>query len=149
VIIAEAGGKIVISATTELGGEGLSTFWAKYENGEFQAEVDVKLLLELFMRLCVSAYAYAEAGAWRFKVRTSKSWTLLDFPYATGIQMGIKGLKKPIHYSSKTGLELPSFDDIDWAKPSLDEGKMLKSGLTSANGQEEGPRPKPCPVIDE
>lgn len=149
VFIAEAGGKIVISTTAELAGEAAAKLFAKYEKGEFRAEVDLKLLYELFLRLCVSAYAWAEAGFWRFKVKTSKSWNLLDFPIATGIQFGIKGLKKPIAYSSKTGFELPSFDDIDWATPSLDAAHVLEKGITSANGEDDGPRPRPCPVIED
>ena len=44
IIIAEAGGKIVISATAELSGRGRSEIMAKYEKGEFRAEVDVKLI---------------------------------------------------------------------------------------------------------
>ena len=66
-----------------------------------------------------------------------------------GLRIGIKGLKKPIVYSSKTGFELPSFDDINWVKPSLDAAKVLEKGMTSASGEDDGPRPKPCPVIEQ
>ena len=149
VLIAEAGGKVVVSATAELAGEGGLKLWAKYAKGEFRAEVDVKLILELFLKLCVSAHVWAEAGVWRFKVRTSKSWNLLDFTYRPGLRLGIDGLKKPIAYSSKSGFELPSFDDINWVKPSLDAPSALKSGVDAAGGDDDGPRPRPCPVITE
>lgn len=152
VLIAEAGGKLIVSASAELGGEGGLSFWAKYSKGEFKAEVDVKLIVGLVLQLCVDAYAWAEAGVWRFKVKTSKTWNILNFPYQTGLQLGIKGLKKPISYSSKTGFALPSFDDIDWVKPSLDAEDMLKSGIDAAGGEKEegAPKPKhPCPVIEE
>jgi hypothetical protein len=147
--IAEAGGKVIVSATALLGGEAGATLIAKYSKGEFRAEVDVNLILELFLKLCVSAHVWAQAGVWRFKVRTSKSWQLLDFTYRPGLRLGIEGLKKPIAYSSKSGFELPSFDDINWVKPSLNASDALKTGVDAAGGEKNGPKPPPCPVIDE
>jgi hypothetical protein len=149
VLIAEAGGKLVVSLTAGPQAEATATLKAKYSKGEFRAEVDASFIAELFLRLCVSAYVWAEAGVWRFKVRTSKSWNLLDFPYRPGIKFGIAGLKKPIAYSSKTGFELPSLDDINWVKPSLDAPGALKSGIDAAGGDDDGPKPRPCPVIEE
>jgi hypothetical protein len=153
VLIAEAGGKLVVSATAELDGEGGAKFSAKYSKGEFKAEADVRLMLELILKLCVDAYAWAEAGVWRFKVRTSKTWNFFGYKYKPpGMRLGIDGLKRPISYSSKDGFSLPSFDDINWVLPSLDAKDTLKSGLDAAGGQEgEGnPNTRPtCPPIVE
>jgi hypothetical protein len=149
VLIAEAGGEITVSASAILNGEGGAKLWAKYSKGEFRAEVDVKLILELLLKLCVSAHVWAEAGVWRFKVRTDKSWNLLDFTYRPGLKIGIEGLKKPIAYSSKSGFELPGFDDINWVMPSLDAPAALKKGIDSADAKDDDSNRAPCPVIRE
>lgn len=152
VIIAEAGGKLIVSASAELAGEGGTKFWAKYAQGEFKAEADLHLIFELILQLCVDAYAWAEAGVWRFKVKTSKTWNLLNYPYRPGLRLGIEGLKKPIAYSSKTGFSLPSFDDINWVLPSFNAKGMLETGIDAAGGDEEEGSPKSrqaCPVIEE
>jgi len=152
VLIAEAGGKLIVSASAELAGEAGAKFWAIYSKGEFKAEADVRLILDLILKLCVDAYAWAEAGVWRFKVRTSKTWNLLNFPYRPGLQLGIDGLKKPISYSSTSGFALPSFNDINWITPSLDAKDALKRGIDAAGGDEREGSPKskaPCPVITD
>jgi Domain of unknown function (DUF4157) len=151
-LIAEVGGKIIVSATAGLAGEGGTKFSAKYSKGEFKAEVDLNLILELILQLCVDVQAWAEAGVWRFKVKTSKTWNLANYSYKPGLRIGIEGLKKPISYSSKTGFTMPSVDDINWVKPTLDVKDALKSGIDAAGGEEQegAPKSKPsCPAIEE
>lgn len=147
-LIAEAGGKIIVSATAGLEGEAGAKFLARYADGELKLETDLYAVLELVLRFCVDAYVWASAGVWRFKVTTGKSWNLLGYEYRPGLKLGIEGLKKPITYSSKTGLSLPSFEDINWVKPSLDAGNALKSGVEAAGNPPEvegKPKPNPCP----
>ena len=154
-LVVEAGGKLIVSATAELNGEAGAKFWAKYAKGEFKAEADIKLILELILKFCVDAHVWASAGVWRFKVTTGKSWHLLGYEYRPGLRLGIDGLKKPISYSSNTGFDLPSLDDINWVTPSLDAKHALKSGIDAAGDvpESEGkPKPNPCPgpvITDE
>jgi hypothetical protein len=78
----------------------------------------------------------AEAGVWRFKIKTRKDWNLATFHYDTGLKFGMK-LKKPMHYSSDEGVKLPSADDIEWIKPDIHPVDMLEKMFAGGGTEKE------------
>jgi hypothetical protein len=146
-LVAEAGGEIIVSATALLGGEAGSNLWMHYGKGKFEAKADFNLLLKLLLILCFDAYAWASAGVWKFKVTTGKSWHLGHFTYDPGLQLGMR-MTKPLYYSSETGFDTDGvLSGIEWIKPRFDLGNALQSSFGATGGSEaEGkPKPNPCP----
>jgi hypothetical protein len=146
-LVAEAGGEIIITTTVALDGEAGSNLWVHYGKGKFEARADFSVLLKLLLALCFDAYAWAAAGVWRFKVTTGKSWHLGHFPYDPGLQLGMR-TTRPLYYSSETGFDADGLlDSIEWIKPRFDVGNALKTAFGATGGSEaEGkPKPNPCP----
>ncbi len=134
-VVASVEGGLAITATASLGGFVSSTATLHYQKGRFTAEADFNLLLGLALSLALDAFVKAEAGVWKFKIRTRKDWNLKSFYYDTGLKLGMK-LKKPIHYASDAPTQLPSFDDIEWIKPDIHPVDMLERIFSGAGGTE-------------
>jgi hypothetical protein len=124
-VVASVAGGLAITARASLDGHASSEVHLHYQKGKFEADANFELLAALALTLALDAFVEAEAGVWRFKVKTRKDWNLASFHYDTGLQFGMK-LKKPLHYSSDEGVKLPSADDIEWIKPDIHPVDMLE-----------------------
>jgi hypothetical protein len=134
-VVASVEGGLAITATASLDGHVSSAVTLHYQKGRFEADANLELLLGLALTLALDAFVKAEAGVWKFKVRTRKDWNLKTFHYDTGLQFGMK-LKKPIHYASDAPTQLPSLDDIQWIKPDIHPVDMLEKIFSGAGGTE-------------
>jgi Domain of unknown function (DUF4157) len=130
-LIASVGGGLTITARASLDGALDSSVTLHYKQGRFEADADFKILLALALTLALKAFVEAEAGVWKFKIRTRKDWTLKEFHYDTGLQFGMK-LKKPIHYVSDQPTQLPSLSDIEWIKPDIHPVDALEKIFSGA-----------------
>ena len=147
VFIAEAGGEIILSASLSLNADVKAPLKLRYSSKEgFSAKGDLEMNLLLKLLLCLSAHAWAEAGFWRLKVSTGKTWHLAAFPYTLG-SIGVR-TKKPLSYSSVNGLELPEFELSD--KPKFNEESAVKGAFGNVDGDNTDSKPDPkseCPEI--
>lgn len=135
-VVASVSGGLAITATAALDGHASSTVTLHYQKGKFEADANFELLAALALSLALDAFVEAEAGVWRFKVKTRKDWNLASFHYDTGLQFGMK-LKKPVHYSSDSGATLPSADDIEWIKPDIHPVDMLEKIFAGGGTEKE------------
>lgn len=83
----------------------------------------------------LKARVYAEAGVWRFKIRTEKTWKLLDGKFDTDLKLGVR---LPLHYDSIDGFRMPRLSDIkpEPAQLNLDPSKMLSNLFGNAKSEE-------------
>ena len=126
VVVASIRGDLGITATATLHGGMDVPFHAHYKDGKITADVGFDAQLKLILMLALIASVEAKAGIGWLSVKTGKEWTLGSFTYDPGLALGMK-LKKPIHYESPSTFTLPSVDDIDWVKPSLDAKNLVSS----------------------
>ncbi len=148
VLVAEVGGEIILSGGLQLDAEANADLKLGFSSQEgFTARGDMDLGLRLTAIFCVSAHAWAEAGVWRFKVTTGKTWELAKFPYEIG-SIKVKTVK-PISYSSANGLELPEFEIAE--KPQIESGGAMEGALGGKSGEEQEGKPGPpkCPDIPD
>jgi hypothetical protein len=135
-VVASVSGGLAVTAKASLDGHASSTVTLHYQKGKFEADANFELLAALALTLALDAFVEAEAGVWRFKVKTRKDWNLASFHYDTGLQFGMK-LKKPIHYSSDDGVKLPTFNDIEWIKPDIHPVDMLEKIFAGGGTEKE------------
>ena len=135
-VVASVRGGLAVTARASLDGHASSEVHLHYQKGKFEADANFELLAALALSLALDAFVEAEAGVWRFKVKTRKDWNLASFHYDTGLQFGMK-LKKPIHYSSDEGVKLPSADDIEWIKPDIHPVDMLEKIFAGGGTEKE------------
>jgi hypothetical protein len=84
----------------------------------------------LYLGLDVTAHA--EAGVWRFKVSTEKTWNIAEYKYDPGIKFG---LGVPIHYDSEEGLKVPA-GPLDRGETQLDAESMISSAADATTPHE-------------
>jgi hypothetical protein len=135
-VVASVRGGLAITARASLDGHASSEVHLHYAKGKFEADANFELLAALALTLALDAFVEAEAGVWRFKVKTRKDWNLASFHYDTGLQFGMK-LKKPMHYSSDDGVKLPSASDIEWIKPDIHPVDMLEKIFAGGGTEKE------------
>ncbi len=123
VLIAEAGGELELRGTIRLEGGLFADFKAHYAKNKFTAELTPEISAELILLLALLARVYAEAGVWRLKVRTEKTWTLGERRVPTGLGFL---LSAPFSYDSDTGIKLPSPDQITLKKPEISTDKLTE-----------------------
>ena len=97
-------------------------FKALYAKQKFTAELTPEIKAELILILALLARVYAEAGVWRLKVRTEKTWKLAEKRVPTGL--GFQ-LSAPFSYDSDTGIKLPSPGQIALKRPEITTDKMI------------------------
>lgn len=133
-LVAEAGGGLGAALSATLWAKGEADFKAGYSKDEVSAAI-TRLSLEagLDLRLKILAYVWASVGVWRLKWTTGKTWDLATFNFPVG-KLGMN-INKPLGYSTKSGFMMPSFDDINWVKPTFDVEKAVNDGF---GGGDEG-----------
>jgi hypothetical protein len=134
-VIAEVAGGLSVTATASLDGHVASQVTLHYQKSRFEADANFELIAGLALDLALTAFVKARAGISIFSVETRKDWTLASYHYDSGLKFGMR-LKKPLHYASDQPLQLPSFDDIEWIKPDIDPGDVLKKVFGDAPSKE-------------
>ena len=134
--IASISGGLTVSLTATLAGAADLSAKAHYKDGKIEADVNFETLLALVLTLALNAHVRAEAGIPGLSVSTGKDWDLGHYDYNPGLHLGMK-LRKPIHYATGEGLQLPTMDDIEWIKPDINVGdaldKVFKAGDKGAH----------------
>ena len=89
----------------------------------------------MVLAAALNARVYAEAGVWKFKVRTEKTWKLAGGTFDTGLSLGVK---LPLHYDSIDGFRMPKLSDIkpEPEKLDLNPSKMLENLFGGATTEE-------------
>jgi hypothetical protein len=133
IVVAKAGLKLNASATADLAGGFFLPVQLHYERSKFTADAEAIIDAGLKLGIGLTATAWAEAGVWKFKVHTDKTWKLKHWDFDTGLRVVIRA---PAHYDSEEGFRLPSFSDIKVEKPSLEMGNMLDKASQQATTEE-------------
>ncbi|BAK76592.1 hypothetical protein NH8B_1775 [Pseudogulbenkiania sp. NH8B] len=134
--IAEVGGGLNVSAKAGLEGKAELSSEIAYSKDKFSVDASAYIGGNVVLAAALCARVYAEAGVWRFKVRTEKSWELLGGKFDTGLGLGVR---LPLHYDSVEGFRMPRLSDIK-PEPSelkLDPSRMLSSLFGDANKSDE------------
>ena len=131
----EVGGKIIVSATAGLEGKAEVGGEIAYRKDRFSIDASAYVGGKVILQAGLKAMLYAEAGVWRFKVRTEKTWELAKYSLDTGLQLGIR---MPLHYDSIDGFRMPSLSDITPEPATLDisPSNILSSLFTNAPSKE-------------
>jgi hypothetical protein len=130
--IASVSGGLTVSATATLAGAADLTAKAHYKDSKIQADVEFQATLALLIALALNAHVRAEAGVGFLSVSTGKEWDLGHYDYDPGLHLGMK-LRRPIHYATGEGLQLPTADDIEWIKPDFNVEDALKKVFASGD----------------
>ena len=106
-----------------------------YRKDRFSIDASAYVGGKVILQAGLKAMLYAEAGVWRFKVRTEKTWELAKYSLDTGLQLGIR---MPLHYDSIDGFRMPSLSDITPEPATLDisPSNILSSLFTNAPSKE-------------
>jgi hypothetical protein len=134
-VIASVSGGLTVSATAELAGAMDLPVSAHYKEGKVQADIDFHVSLALAILLGLSAHVRAKAGIGWLSVSTEKVWELGSYKYDPGLNFGMS-LKRPIHYATGEGLQLPSISDINWITPDINVGDALEKIFHRGEQQE-------------
>lgn len=135
VYIAEVGGGLNVSATAGLEGKAELSSDIAYSKDKFSVDASAYIGGRVILEAGLNARVYAEAGVWKFKVRTEKTWELAKASFNTGLQLGVR---LPLHYDSIEGFRMPSLSDIKPEPEKLDinPSSMLSSLFSSARSEE-------------
>lgn len=134
-LIAEVGGGLNVGASAglegkvELGGE------IGYSKDKLSVDALAYIGGSVVLAAALNARVYAEAGVWKFKVRTEKTWKLAGGTFDTGLSLGVK---LPLHYDSIDGFRMPKLSDIkpEPEKLDLNPSKMLENLFGGATTEE-------------
>ena len=123
-LVAEVGGGLNVEAKAGLEGKAELGGEIAYSKDRFSVDASAYIGGSVVLAAALKARVYAEAGVWKFKVRTEKTWTLLGGKFDTGLQLGVR---MPLHYDSVEGFRMPQLSDIkpEPAELKLEPGKML------------------------
>lgn len=134
-LIAEVGGGLDVSATAGLEGKAELASEIAYSKDKFSVDASAYIGGIIILVAGLNARVYAEAGVWRFKVKTEKVWELAKYNLNTGLQLGIR---VPLHYDSIEGFRIPSLSDIKPEPPKLniDPSNLLSNLFHNARNEE-------------
>lgn len=134
--IAEVGGGLNVAAKAGLEGKAELSSEIAYSKDKLSVDASAYIGGSVVLAAALCARVYAEAGVWRFKVRTEKSWELLGGTFDTGLSLGVR---VPLHYDSIEGFRMPKLADIkpEPSELNLDPSKMLSSLFSDANKGDE------------
>lgn len=116
-LIAEAGAGLSVEARAGLEGKAELGGEINYAKDRFSVDALASIGGGIVLSASLNARVYAEAGVWRFKVRTEKIWELASRRFDTGLSLG---LKLPLHYDSVDGFKMPALADIKRTPEALD-----------------------------
>ena len=133
--IAKVGGGLSVEAHAGLKGKAELGGTIAYSKDRFSVDASAYVGGSVELGAALKANVFAEAGVWRFKVRTEKSWTLKEATFDTGLTLGVR---LPLHYDSLDGFRMPQVSDIkpEPEKISLDSQRMLGKLFSSARSEE-------------
>ncbi|WP_223532442.1 DUF4157 domain-containing protein [Pseudomonas sp. GL-RE-20] len=133
--IAEVGGGLNVEAKAGLEGKAELAGEIAYSKDKFSVDASAYIGGSVVLAAALNARVYAEAGVWRFKVRTEKTWKLLGGTFDTGLSLGVR---LPLHYDSIDGFRMPKLSDIkpEPAQINLDPSKMLSNLFGNAKSEE-------------
>lgn len=133
--IAKVGGGLSVVATAGLKGKAELGSEINYARDRFSVDAIAYIGGSIELGAALKATVFAEAGVWRFKVRTDKVWTLKEARFDTGLSLGVR---MPLHYDSVEGFRMPSLSDIKPEPPELkvDPEKMLGHLFSAASSEE-------------
>jgi hypothetical protein len=133
--IAEVGGGLNVEARAGLEGKAELAGEIAYSKDKFSVDASAYIGGSVVLAAALNARVFAEAGVWRFKVRTEKTWKLLGGTFDTGLSLGVR---LPLHYDSIDGFRMPKLSDIkpEPAQLNLDPSKMLSNLFGNATKEE-------------
>jgi hypothetical protein len=135
VYVAEVGGELGVKARAGLEGKVELGAEIAYRKDRFSIDAHAYIGGKLILEAGLNAMLYAEAGVWKFKARTEKTWKLSTYTINTGLQLGIR---LPLRYDSVEGFRIPSLSDIKPEPATLDiqPSNILSSLFSSAQSSE-------------
>lgn len=135
-LIAEVGGGLNVEANAGLEGKAELGGEISYSKDKFAVDALAYIGGSVVLAAALKARVYAEAGVWKFKVRTEKTWKLADGKFDTGLNLGVK---LPLHYDSIDGFRMPKVSDIkpEPEKLELNPSKMLENLFGNAKSEEQ------------
>src|SRR5690606_4343959 len=92
--IAEVGGGLNVEASAGLEGKAELGGEIAYAKDRFSVDASAYIGASVVIAAKLNARVYAEAGVWKFKVRTEKTWELLGGKFDTGLTFGAR---LPLH----------------------------------------------------
>ncbi|MET1080536.1 MAG: DUF4157 domain-containing protein [Pseudomonas sp.] len=133
--IAEVGGGLNVEASAGLEGKAELGGEIAYSKDKFSVDASAYIGGSVVLAAKLNARVYAEAGVWKFKVRTEKTWELLGGKFDTGLSLGVR---MPLHYDSIEGFRMPKLSDIkpEPAELNLSPSSMLSSLFGDAKSEE-------------
>lgn len=133
--IAEVGGGLNVEASAGLEGKAELGGEIAYAKDKFSVDASAYIGASIVLAAKLNARVYAEAGVWKFKVRTEKTWELLGGKFDTGLSLGVR---MPLHYDSVEGFRMPKLSDIkpEPAELSLSPSDMLGNLFGKASTEE-------------
>ena len=105
--IAKVGGGLSVEAHAGLKGKAELGGTIAYSKDRFSVDASAYVGGSVELGAALKANVFAEAGVWRFKVRTEKSWTLKEATFDTGLTLGRAppaALRQPRRFSHAPGL---------------------------------------------
>ncbi|CAD5108371.1 eCIS core domain-containing protein [Zestomonas carbonaria] len=133
--IAEIGGGLNVTASAGLEGKAELGGEIAYSKDKFSVDASAYIGAAVVIAAALNARVYAEAGVWKFKVRTEKTWKLAGGEFDTGLRFGAR---MPLHYDSVEGFRMPSLSDIkpEPATLALDPQSLLGNLFGKAKTEE-------------
>jgi hypothetical protein len=129
--IASVTGGITVTGSAGLHGALGADVTIRYHRGDFHVKAEAGLSVKPVLGLSLDADVTAEAGAFGFTIERKKVWHLTGWSFPLDAELGMSA---PIEYDSKTGLKVPSVNDIKWTTPTVDVDKVGKGAMAQARG---------------
>lgn len=133
--VAEVGGGLNVEARAGLEGKAELGGEIAYSKDKFSVDASAYVGGKVVLAADLNARVYAEAGVWKFKVRTEKTWKLAGGTFDTGLNLGVR---LPLHYDNIEGFRMPRLADIKPEPANLDlsPSSMLSSLFGKAGSEE-------------
>ncbi|HUO08055.1 MAG TPA: hypothetical protein VM008_07135 [Phycisphaerae bacterium] len=127
--IGDITGGLEVRARADLDGSFTAPVNVSCTPKRFSLDAQFELMLNLALLLGIDAWLRARAGIAPFDVETEKRWTLAERKIDSGLKFGVRA---PIHYASDEAFIPPSWDSIEFIKPTIDFSKLLDRAISSA-----------------
>src|SRR5262249_27236488 len=131
--IGDVTGGLTVRVRADLDGHFKATVKASYSMKRYAMSADFELMLALVLIFGIDAFLRARAGWGPFSVSTKKTWVLGEKKIDSGLQFGVRA---PLRYASDEPFQAPSWDSIQFIKPTIDFGQLLDRVISSTAPQE-------------
>ena len=132
--VGDVTGGLIVRARADLDGHFKATVTAMYSTKRYVFTADFELLLSLILLFGIDAFLKARAGWGPFSVSTKKAWKLGEKKVDSGLQFGIKA---PFRYASDEPFKAPSWNSIQFIKPTIDFSKLLDRVIAATDPTEQ------------